>query len=382
VPGPGGDNDGPCPAGRGRKYSALLVQLTGLGKRISTLGTRRVVSLKSGARTGTPKVDKQPTLTSRVIVHAFAVVALMGSVLGLRAGPATATPTITFDGSVGTNAPPPTLGPYQMTAFGDDTRPACTAGPSGPCPGSVFTNVVDPAGTVTFSPLVQHREVGQGWGTWSHGYSGDVYYVTGSSLTMTLPADTVAFYFYAEPNFSIKDITATAQDGTTSGPIPVSASSGARYFGFYATGGAAIATITVNLQVVPEPPFFFGRGFAVGEFGIAIRRNLPPDCSDVAANPDRLWPPNHKLRTVTLTGATDPDGDTPTLTITGVTQDEPVRITENGDASPDAVAGPASNQVSLRAERRGDGDGRVYRIAFAAAGFAVLLVVSAATLVM
>ena len=294
------------------------------------------------------------------------MVALLGGVLGLTAEPAAALPTITFDGSVGTNAPPPTLGPYRMTPFGDDSRPGCETGPGGPCPGAFVTDVVDPAGTLTFSPTVQHREVGRGWSSWSHGYTGDVYYVTGTNLTITLPADTVAFYFYAEPNFSVKDITATAQDGTTSGPIPVSSSSGARYFGFYATGGATIVTISVALQVVPEPPFFFGRGFAVGEFGIAIEPNRPPDCSGVTANPATLWPPNHKLQTVTLSGAADPDGDAPTLTITGVTQDEPVRTSENGDPSPDAVAGPASNQVSLRAERSGSGDGRVYRIAFRA----------------
>jgi dipeptidyl aminopeptidase/acylaminoacyl peptidase len=87
--------------------------------------------------------------------------------------------------------------------------------------------------------------------------------------------------------------------------------------------------------------------------------NRPPDCSHVTASPDTLWPPNGKLVPVSVAGATDPDGDEVTLTITGVTQDEPTR-------RPDAVLGPASYQVSLRAERDGAGDGRVYRIAFRA----------------
>ena len=51
-----------------------------------------------------------------------------------------------------------------------------------------------------------------------------------------------------------------------------------------------------------------------------------------------------------------------TTTIVGVTQDEPVDGLGDGDTSPDAVLGPASNQVRLRAERSGLGDGRVYRV--------------------
>jgi hypothetical protein len=74
-----------------------------------------------------------------------------------------------------------------------------------------------------------------------------------------------------------------------------------------------------------------------------------------------LWPPNHKLRVVTISGASDPEGDDLTTTVTGVTQDEPVNGLGDGDTSPDAVLGPASNQVRRR--RSGTGDGRVYRIA-------------------
>ena len=51
--------------------------------------------------------------------------------------------------------------------------------------------------------------------------------------------------------------------------------------------------------------------------------NRPPDCSGVRATPANLGAPNHRLITVTISGATDPDGDTVDLEITGVTQDEP-----------------------------------------------------------
>ena len=67
-----------------------------------------------------------------------------------------------------------------------------------------------------------------------------------------------------------------------------------------------------------------------------------------------------------LTGATDPDGDTVTLTVTGVTQDEPVNGVADGNTSPDAEPGPQSHTVYIRGERAANGDGRVYRIAFTA----------------
>jgi hypothetical protein len=159
---------------------------------------------------------------------------------------------ITFDGSPGTEAPPATLGPYTMTPFAPDDRAL----------GNVVSDVSGPTGTVGFTPSLTHARVGSGWATWSHGYTGDVYYTTGTQITMTLPAGTKAFYFYAEPNtFDVFSVEATAQNGTTSGPIPVQGNSGAKYFGFYGTGGATLASITVTISDTSV--------FAVGEFGIA-----------------------------------------------------------------------------------------------------------------
>ncbi|WP_375690755.1 VPLPA-CTERM sorting domain-containing protein [Pseudooceanicola sp. LIPI14-2-Ac024] len=154
---------------------------------------------------------------------------------------------------LGTGAPPSSLGGYDMTAFDDDTR-------------ANFTNVTDVAsplgGSLGFSNTVSLREIGSSWATWSHGYTGDVYFNDSSSLTLIMPAETVAFYFYAESNsFSTFEFTVTELGGesiTTS----ILGDGGANGFGFFGTAGSLISSITITTESGAS-------GFAVGEFGVA-----------------------------------------------------------------------------------------------------------------
>jgi hypothetical protein len=95
--------------------------------------------------------------------------------------------------------------------------------------------------------------------------------------------------------------------------------------------------------------------------------NQQPSCAGVTASPELIQPAaRDQFTTVTLFGATDPDGDTLRYQINGVSQDEP--LTGSGDdTSPDArltAAGAESNQVELRSERNPHRNGRVYRIAY------------------
>jgi hypothetical protein len=103
-----------------------------------------------------------------------------------------------------------------------------------------------------------------------------------------------------------------------------------------------------------------------GTFTVTVEEiNRPPNCDEAVASLPIIWPPNHKFVAVQLLGITDPDGDPVTITISGITQDEPVDGRGDGSFAPDAD-GVGSSVASLRAERAGGGDGRVYTIDFEA----------------
>ena len=93
--------------------------------------------------------------------------------------------------------------------------------------------------------------------------------------------------------------------------------------------------------------------------------NGPPDCSKVYPSVKKLWPPNHKLAKVNVLGVTDPNDDPMTMRIDSIFQDEPVDSIGDGNTAPDGK-GVDSSAAWVRAERQGNGNGRVYHIAFTA----------------
>lgn len=98
---------------------------------------------------------------------------------------------------------------------------------------------------------------------------------------------------------------------------------------------------------------------------LVVEPNQPPMCVSAIATPSRLWPANHQMVPVEVTGVTDPDSDPVTIRFTSAKQDEPTNGLGDGDTSPD-VKIAADGSAAVRAERSGQGDGRVYKMSFTA----------------
>ncbi len=166
---------------------------------------------------------------------------------------------------LGTAAPPSTLGTRAVTPFSQALQAAVpnftsvTVIPGSPVPGNLTSSV-----------SLEKRNIGAGWATWSHGYTGAVYlYSNNVAVTLTLPPNTNAFYFYVEPNDSTRSYTITTNSGTTSGAISVVGTSGARGSGFYTTQpGETILSITITGG---DPVYN-----AIGEFGAGTSTPAPP----------------------------------------------------------------------------------------------------------
>ncbi len=92
--------------------------------------------------------------------------------------------------------------------------------------------------------------------------------------------------------------------------------------------------------------------------------NFPPDCSQARPSLSELWPPDGRMVPVDILGVTDPDGDRITIAYDSITQDEPLGGEGGARDCPDARI--LAGRLELRAERAGQGNGRVYRVAFTA----------------
>src|SRR5262249_50599060 len=138
--------------------------------------------------------------------------------------------------------------------------------------------------------------------------------------------------------------------------------------------GAGCGTVTCN-----HPS---GSFFPVGMTTVTCTSSVGPTCSfkvtvndtqapviTINSQPITLWPPNHKYVTINLTdlvvSVTDNCDHTVgvgSVNISMVTSDEPDSGTGQGNTTNDIVIAADCKSVQLRAERSGNGNGRVYTI--------------------
>jgi hypothetical protein len=90
----------------------------------------------------------------------------------------------------------------------------------------------------------------------------------------------------------------------------------------------------------------------------------------LSVSPATLWPPNHKMIDIQVSVVVDDVCDAmPDIVLVSIESDEPANGNGDGNTRPDiagAEFGTDDRQFRLRAERKGNGDGRVYTIVYAA----------------
>jgi len=154
------------------------------------------------------------------------------------------------------------------------------------------------------------------------------------------------------PSGATVSYSASATDDVDgSVPVTLSPASGSTF---------PLGTTTVNASATDA-----AGNTSTGSFTVTVRDTTAPVITSLAASPAVLWPPNHKMVSVSVSGSATEAVSAVTGRILSVTSNEPDDGLGDGDTANDiVVTGPGT--VSLRAERSGQGNGRIYTILFEA----------------
>jgi alpha-tubulin suppressor-like RCC1 family protein len=179
-----------------------------------------------------------------------------------------------------------------------------------------------------------------------------------SSKTVTLSRDATGPALNTSPNLSV---VATSLTGATVNYAPATAMdplSGVASVsctppsGFFPIGTTPVACTAKDLA---------GNSSA-RSFTVTVGDNIPPVINTTTASVASLSPPNHQMVPLTIAVTATDNLAAPVCSITGVTSNEPQNGLGDGDTPNDwLITGPLTLQ--LRAERAGNGNGRIYTIA-------------------
>jgi len=100
---------------------------------------------------------------------------------------------------------------------------------------------------------------------------------------------------------------------------------------------------------------------ATCSFTVTVNDVEPPVIHDLLVTPPVLWPPNHHMKDVDVNYTSTDNCPGPITCHITVISDEPENGTGDGDTAPDWEL-VDDHHVKLRAERAGNGDGRVYTV--------------------
>ncbi len=98
---------------------------------------------------------------------------------------------------------------------------------------------------------------------------------------------------------------------------------------------------------------------------VGLDLNGSPFCGDAYPSATNLWPVNHSFVDISVLGVTDPEGEAIAIVVNSIFQDEAVDAPGSGNTAPDGM-GVGTDTAQVRAERAGNGNGRVYHIFFTA----------------
>jgi 6-phosphogluconolactonase len=134
----------------------------------------------------------------------------------------------------------------------------------------------------------------------------------------------------------------------------------------YVAGGVISAfSIGANGALTPVPGQPFGATIPSGSILTSLTVFPPKNCcpapvlSGASATPDALWPPDHTFVEVTI--GYEVTGPCPNTCVLTVASNEPANAGGDGNTSPDWKVVDA-HHVLLRAERSGEGAGRIYTV--------------------